>query len=306
MSDRCTEITELLDSYLSDELLVETNHAVLGHLEGCARCAAELEERRALRRALAAAVEIDADTDTAALEARIVAAIAADARAAAGGAPAPRRRSAWRPWLALAAVLVAAVGLAVGWRLSDGGRAAVGPPAVTALPPAAAGGGVRTASLDGAAFRDTAYNHLYCGIRRPVPHRPTRAEARERLGRYAALLDVVDPGALGYELADAHVCPNGDRRYAHLVLRRDGRTVSIFVTDKTTGDLPPGDRLEDLPGVGEVHVAVVDGFELSGVESTHSFAVVAADAAGAGASADEALARRVLPALASIVRAGGG
>lgn len=45
----CKDLSQILDSYISDELLVETNHDVLQHLEGCADCRRELAARRDLR-----------------------------------------------------------------------------------------------------------------------------------------------------------------------------------------------------------------------------------------------------------------
>ena len=45
----CNELREVLDSYISDELLVETNHEVLSHLENCPACRSKMAERRSLR-----------------------------------------------------------------------------------------------------------------------------------------------------------------------------------------------------------------------------------------------------------------
>ncbi|HJT27720.1 MAG TPA: hypothetical protein VJ784_09955 [Pyrinomonadaceae bacterium] len=45
----CHEFCEIADSYLSDELSVETNHEAISHLEKCADCRCELSARRALR-----------------------------------------------------------------------------------------------------------------------------------------------------------------------------------------------------------------------------------------------------------------
>ena len=52
----CQQFREMLDSYLSDELLVETNHEVLHHLETCALCRHALAARRDLRAQLRAAI----------------------------------------------------------------------------------------------------------------------------------------------------------------------------------------------------------------------------------------------------------
>jgi predicted anti-sigma-YlaC factor YlaD len=45
----CHDFKELSDSYLSDELLVETNHEVIHHLENCTACRQILASRRELR-----------------------------------------------------------------------------------------------------------------------------------------------------------------------------------------------------------------------------------------------------------------
>ena len=45
----CKDFREIADSYLSDELAVETNHEVFQHLESCASCRQELAMRREIR-----------------------------------------------------------------------------------------------------------------------------------------------------------------------------------------------------------------------------------------------------------------
>src|SRR5687768_11207608 len=57
---QCPDFREVADSYLSDELLVETNHDVIAHLEACAECRRELAARRELRATLRASF-MDAD-----------------------------------------------------------------------------------------------------------------------------------------------------------------------------------------------------------------------------------------------------
>src|SRR5262245_39446825 len=51
----CRRFRDIADSYLSEELLVETNHDVLRHLESCPTCRAELAARRQVRRVLRSA-----------------------------------------------------------------------------------------------------------------------------------------------------------------------------------------------------------------------------------------------------------
>ena len=45
----CRDVRELADSFLGEELLTETNHEILRHLETCPVCRADLDARRALR-----------------------------------------------------------------------------------------------------------------------------------------------------------------------------------------------------------------------------------------------------------------
>ncbi len=52
----CRDFQEIIDSYLSDELLTETNHDVLRHLENCVACRSVIEARRNVRQHLKSAV----------------------------------------------------------------------------------------------------------------------------------------------------------------------------------------------------------------------------------------------------------
>jgi anti-sigma factor RsiW len=61
---QCRDFRELADSYLSDELLVETNHDVIRHLETCPDCRRELAARRELRSKLRAGFENAPDLQT--------------------------------------------------------------------------------------------------------------------------------------------------------------------------------------------------------------------------------------------------
>ena len=52
---QCRDVRELADSFLSEQLLVETNHELLRHLDTCPDCRADMAGRRALRDGLRAA-----------------------------------------------------------------------------------------------------------------------------------------------------------------------------------------------------------------------------------------------------------
>lgn len=53
---QCRDFREIACSFLDDELLVETNHEVIRHLDGCVDCRGELNARGELRVKMRAAV----------------------------------------------------------------------------------------------------------------------------------------------------------------------------------------------------------------------------------------------------------
>ena len=61
----CQHVREVMDSYLSEELSVETNHGVLRHVAECRDCAAELKRRRRLRAMLSETLDVAVDADRA-------------------------------------------------------------------------------------------------------------------------------------------------------------------------------------------------------------------------------------------------
>ena len=110
---QCREFREIADSYLGEELLVETNHEVLRHLDTCAACRAELEERRQLRTRVKAAFAADSSLQP---QDEFVARLSSELRHSA------RQREGGRPWWrlgALAAGLIAVLaGGGLAWRAS--------------------------------------------------------------------------------------------------------------------------------------------------------------------------------------------
>jgi anti-sigma factor RsiW len=53
----------MADSFLAEELLTETNHEILRHLETCPACRADLAARRALREGLRRAFHHSSDLE---------------------------------------------------------------------------------------------------------------------------------------------------------------------------------------------------------------------------------------------------
>ncbi len=207
----CEKTRRLLDSYLSNELMVETNHEVLRHLEGCPECAAELQTRARVRSHLKAAVQ--ATSLPADLGSRILRTVRS------------RRPPALeRYMLVAAAVLLVCAGSLFVW-----GR---GPGQERALLRQAS---VRMAAVLNVGLRD----HLHCAVFRRYSKRPEDVgHMNAQLGpQYAGLVPLVKAHLrVGYQILQGHRCTAGGREYIHLILAGDGKLASVIVTRKRLGE----------------------------------------------------------------------
>jgi hypothetical protein len=206
---QCREVRDLLDSFLSEELLVETNHELMRHLETCVECRAELEGRRSVRAALRRAF-----TNHPSLQPRprfreeMLDAVRASASR--------RRARSSTTWAGIAAALVLIVGAAAFVMLR--GR----------VP---------------SEVRDAVGDHRNCALKFQLSEKPiTLAEAAARYGPvYARLQEVpqelvsTDAGPL--RVRDRHSCVFAGRRYGHVVLQIQEHLVSFLVTDSTRASI---------------------------------------------------------------------
>jgi hypothetical protein len=209
----CGEVRELADSFLCDELLTETNHQILRHLDTCPACRREIDGRRRLRSALRGAFTradaLQPDTGFAGrLRTQLLETSAAQRRAM----PFPQR------WLALAAGVLLTAGLGGALFLQR-------TTATTAL------------------VRDAIGDHRNCAlesrlVRMPVP----LEEAAERFdGAHRLLIDAppdhmaVAGGAV--RVVDRHSCAYDGRRFGHVVLQYHDRVVSLLMTTRPDGPI---------------------------------------------------------------------
>jgi hypothetical protein len=229
----CRDVRDLFDSFLADELMLETNHEMLRHLEGCRPCRGDLAQRRALRdgirRAFAGAASLDAPPE-------FTATLRATLRQAAADVPA-RRRFRLRGWWALAATLLVAgtVGLV------ERGRDWM---AMSALVHAAVG------------------DHRDCALQFRLTEKPIPLdEAARRYGAVYRVLervpaDDVRTAAGVARLLERHACVYQGRRFAHIVFDFRGARVSMLVADAGGWGSPSaGETSADAPGR-------VDGLQL--------------------------------------------
>jgi anti-sigma factor RsiW len=239
---QCREVRDLADSFLSEQLLVETNHEVLRHLEGCPACRAELASRRELRTGIRRAFTrneslriSDEFRDRAVSRLR---------RATPGRTPRRIVRR-WAIGFAVAAVLVIAAGV---------------------------GQFLRTRGIDLVA-RDAVGDHQNCAIQFRLAEKPISLEdAAARYDRSFRLLQETPSDDWNIPIGPVHVvdrhsCVFQGRRFAHIVLQFQGQIVSLLVTGsdgQATESINGTDRVPHLVGLTSNDGFQVVSFEIRG------------------------------------------
>ena len=231
---QCREVREFADSFLSEQLLVETNHEVLRHLEGCLGCRSEMESRRALRAAIHRAF-----TNARSLGMRDGFRDGTVSRLRAIAFPKTRRQffAVWR-YIAAAVVLVALTGVGL-FLLS---------------------------SRASAAARDAAGDHRDCAILMRLGEKPisledaaARYDASFRLLQNTPADELTTPAGL-VRVVRRHSCQFHGRRFAHIILQIRGQIVSLLVTGedaqkiKSVSDADAQPHLEWLPTINGFNV----------------------------------------------------
>jgi len=260
----CREVRALADAFLDDELLVETNHAVLAHLQHCRDCRAELAARQALRVTLKNALDTDPQLAppngfSAELRNRLQ---QSDTQA-----------GAWRPRLSWIAAATAVALLVIAWGRNASWPRSEPDTAVASLIESAVGDHRDCAlrhqpseppiSLDQAASYDAALRNLGEAVKAPA-------------GSLPAPLDALA----------AHACVWQGRRFGHVVLSYKGVVTSVLITSPD-GDVRPGTLgpPEACPTTSEFSVACFSApqhaiFVVSRLPSSDTVAVARALAPG--------------------------
>ena len=225
----CQQVREVMDSYLSEELSVETNHGVLHHVSECRDCAAELKRRQRLRALLSETLDVAVnDVNGDRVRMRITQAVDRE------------RRSSQRIARlgAIAATLVAIVAAAY-WA---GNR------------------------VDAAAYSDSAEDHVACALTysSSTVYDPDRA-AHNLAPPFEHIVDVVGRSHGVYQVIDAHMCPFKGRNYAHVVIRGNGQTLSLFAERAERGALPDTPTTVLAGDALDVHATTRLGYGISAV-----------------------------------------
>jgi len=203
----CRDVRELGDSFLGDELLAETNHELLRHLETCPSCRQDFDGRRRLRAGLQRSFEHAGDLQPRPEFINQLTATLRDAALSEDRPPAVPSR-----WVALAAGVVLAAGLAAMAYVD------------------------RTLSPTDALARDAIGDHRNCAlnyrlVKKPVPLEDAaqRFDSAYRLLLDAPEDDVQTPGG-PVRVVERHSCAYRERRFGHVIMQYRGRVVSLLMT----------------------------------------------------------------------------
>ena len=291
---QCRDFKEIADSYLSNELMVETNHGVIAHLEQCADCRQELKARRELRSKLREAF-IKAPENQ--LQSEFAAHLNTqlhDYSLGKRGAPLVSQRR-WQSsmtrkqttWLALAACLLLAMGLGlviVRKRLLEPkapGETALSKPKPNDSPelnPRIPVGIVKTELA-----RSAVGDHRDCAIKFRLAEKPIDLEVAGQkydpvyINLTKAVLSQQGAVPLGAQFVEAHSCVFEGRRFAHIVLTYHSQVVSFLVTDiEPTKEVQPESvRKSADPQV--ITCSEFDGYRVSCFETARHAVFIVSD-----------------------------
>jgi anti-sigma factor (TIGR02949 family) len=220
-ADRSCEIyRKRLDAYLSNELTEETRAETLRHLEGCSRCARELEIKQRLKDALRHAVSRDEPAPEE-LRQRVLQQF--DPRL---------RRTGWDHWwLAVAAMIVLSVGGIGMWRWLSARRASE----ISFHAGGLAGASGRISDNNAEVFNIGMGDHVHCALHRDFSSGPRSFErmARDLGPDYIGLVPLAQARApQDYTVMVGHRCDYKGRNFIHLILTNQKTILSIILTKK--------------------------------------------------------------------------
>lgn len=251
----CERIRQYLDSYLSNELLIETNHEVLRHVETCQACAEALAARMRVKQLLQRAVRQDAAPPGL---------WAAVQRTLQEYESKGRVTAAWVRWALAASVVFA---LALGgwgtlrwWRTRD--MLHVPSQARLSQPLSEQVMTLLTVGVD---------DHVYCALdHRFAKQRFTLDRMAQAMGpTYRGLVPVViEHLPKSYEVVVAHRCTVHGRRFVHLIVTHHETVLSLVIMKKENVPFPNDPAAVALKASGvSLYQARVQGLEAAGFET---------------------------------------
>ncbi|MBA3440812.1 MAG: hypothetical protein H0T92_13175 [Pyrinomonadaceae bacterium] len=297
---QCHDPRRIADSYLGDELLVETNHEVIAHLESCPSCRGELAARRdlrvKLRQAILNAPELQMRPEFAA-KLRVQLQAHAERKNLFG------MFNGRAVWLAAAACLVIAGAFALrvvqnrrtlttaSQKIADVRRG--NSTKKESSPPFGIDTGVASRAVLFGVSETAAGDHQNCAVKFRLEQQPIdiKTAGREYDPAYIGLTNAALQGVR--ELADqvtfveAHSCVFETRRFGHIILKHQGRLVSVLVTALDRSSDLSAESTESSKNVDQIVTACpsVGGYQISCFKTNSHAVFVISDIPERGNSA---------------------
>ena len=224
----CRDFREFIDSYLSDELLTETNHDILRHLEECAGCRSEIEARRKVRTRLRSAVRASGDLSMPeGVDLHLRNALKASLKK---GGQSSRIRFGFGGWAATVAAAAVVVVLTFGFLFLRGGGEGLRVGGLTPVPLTQ----LPSSDLVNLAAED----HDHCAVKYASAKPPvTVAQVPVKFRDIADVVSHEMKTVLkNCDLIDSHSCKFGKTRFTHVILRDGPKVISVLVTDAGAND----------------------------------------------------------------------
>src|SRR5262245_129812 len=249
---KCEKARRYLDSYVSNELLVETNHELMRHLESCKDCSEALEVRMRVKTALQRAVRsVEAPP---ALEERVQKRIRDERSKGA----LIRSRTHWA--FAVAAMALLTLGGWVIFRLWN------------------LQGHSRVDTLADRILTIGAGNHLTCAVNHQMwkQHFSSERMARELGPDYIGLVSLAEEKApQDFEVVVAHQCHVDHRGFVHMILRKQDSVLSVVLTKKSGESFQESKAAAVLNASGvPIYRNRLKGVEVAGFETRGYLAFV--------------------------------
>jgi hypothetical protein len=246
----CRDVREVADSFLCEELLTETNHEILRHLQTCPSCRTEIDARRRLRGAVRAAFNRAPELQP---TGEFADRLRDELRHAA--AHSHRSRDFYGRGLALAAGLVLAAGVTAAILLN------------------------RSPAQAAALARDAIGDHRNCALQYRLVKTPVPLdEAAQRFDSAFRLLldtppdDISTPDGPA-RVIERHSCAYGAHRFGHVILQYRGRVVSLLVTANDGGTGAP----ESADAIPHVIGRPMDGLSVVSVNGSRHAVMLVSD-----------------------------
>ena len=268
---QCSDFHKIVDSYLGDELLIETNHEVIAHLEACSACRRELAARRELRVQLRAAFANSAALQPSpAFTNRLRAQLRAKALH-------ETTTVTWGQWMAIAAsiLLIITAGLLAtrqtahntSIELANSGRGNQNEATRIESPqPNASRDAVNLFMAKAAEL--AAGDHRDCAIDYKLAEEPISLEEAGRrydrayINLASAVMSQQKQLAGGMQFVEAHSCVFNGKRFGHIILKEGNHLVSVLVTDLDSA--PTEIAAQSSPEARQATVnSSVEGYQVS-------------------------------------------